>query len=211
MNQINLNLFPSYVKIIDFDPAPQLNKSILDFAKKRPEFNDSTSNCNILEENCELSKELQLKFNEGLSAYLKDIYPERSNRFEVDAYMFLNYTEKSSFTPYHNHVGDGDLVAIYYASTHQYEKENLLGSYYMLDKGLLILHDPRCDTIDRRFAESQDHYKIYPKENRMIIQPATISHSVTPSDGGTRLAVTCNFIINKSERLANYKTYNLEI
>jgi hypothetical protein len=77
---------------------------------------------------------------------------------------------------------------------------------------LLVLHDPKADGgLDCRTPETLEHYKVYPRANRMVIQPATIAHSVTPSTRGTRLAVTCNFVINKSRRWKNYHSYRLVV
>ena len=103
-------------------------------------------------------------------------------------------------------------MAIYYARTHAYERENTAGSYYAMDEGLLVLHDPRIDPIfDRRGLETRDHYKIYPRPNRMVLHPGYLAHSVTASRGGTRLAITCNFVVERASRLENYLKYELDL
>jgi hypothetical protein len=212
MNITDLNLFPIKVKILDFDEDEELNSRVLDFIAEHPEFNDSTTGRNLLLEDGELVCRLRSKFDTALKLYLRESGLDGGRPLEVDAYMFANYTQESSFTPYHNHLGDADFVAIYYARTHAYERENLEGSYYSMDEGLLVLHDPRIDaTLDRRGLETRDHYRIYPRPNRMVIHPGYLAHSVTASRGGTRLAITCNFVVNKSSRLENYRTYELDL
>jgi hypothetical protein len=213
MRITDLDLFPIRVKVLDFDDDPALNAGVLAFVEAHPDFNDSTTGRNLLAETGELACRLREKFNLGLRLYLRDLGLDVSRPLEVDAYMFTNYTRGSSFTPYHDHVGDADFVAIYYASAHQYEREDPAGSYYAMDEGLLVLHAPsRPDAaFDRRSLATRDHYKIYPRPNRMVIQPGSLPHSVTASQGGTRLAVTCNFIIGKSSRLEGYVGYRLDL
>lgn len=212
MNVTDLDLFPIKVKILDFDEDEELNSRILDFIAAHPEFNDSTTGRNLLLEHHELVCRLRSKFDTALKLYLRELGLGAGRPVEVDAYMFANYTRDSSFTPYHNHLGDADFVAIYYARTHAYERENPGGSYYAMDEGLLVLHDPRIDpTFDRRGLETRDHYKIYPRPNRMVIHPGYLAHSVTASRGGTRLAITCNYVVNKSSRVENYRTYELDL
>jgi hypothetical protein len=208
----NLDLFPIRVKILDFDDDPDLNARMLEFVAAHPEFNDSTTGRNLLADAGELSCRLRAKFDLGLRLYLSELGLDASRPLEVDAYMFANYTHESSFTPYHDHLGDADFVAIYYAATHRYEREDPAGSYYAMDEGLLVLHGPRPDAVfDRRSPATRDHYKIYPRPNRMVIHPATLAHSVTASRGGTRLAITCNFIVERSSRMEGYVGYRLDL
>jgi len=211
MQITDLDLFPVKVKVLDFDDDPELNAGVLAFVEAHPEFNDSTTGSNLLSRTGELACRLREKFNLGLRLYLRDLGLDLSRPLEVDAYMFTNYTRESSFTPYHDHVGDADFVAIYYAHTHPYEREDPAGSYYAMDGGLLVLHAPsRPDVMfDRRSLATRDHYKIYPRPNRMVIHPGSLPHSVTASPGGTRLAVTCNFIVDKSSRLEGYVGYRV--
>lgn len=42
-----------------------------------------------------------------------------------------------------------------------------------------------------------------------MIHPGSLPHSVTASPGGPRLAVTCNFIVDKSSRLEGYVGYRV--
>jgi hypothetical protein len=211
MQVTDLDLFPIRVKVLDFEDAPDLNARLLDFIAAHPELNDSGSGKNLLTESGEMVGRLRARFDLGLRLYLRDL-GLKSASLEVDAHMFANYTRESSFTPYHDHVGDADFVAIYYASAYRYEREDPAGSYYEMDEGLLVLHAPRPDAdFDRRSLVNSDHYKIYPRPNRMVIHPATLAHSVTPSKGGTRLAITCNFVVDKSSRLAGYVGYRLDL
>jgi len=211
MNVTDLDLFPIRVKILDFDDDPELNARALEFIAAHPEFNDSTTGRNLLAEAGELACRLRTKFDLGLRLYLRELGLDAGRPLEVDAYMFANYTRGSSFTPYHDHLGDADFVAIYYVSTHRYEREDPAGSYYAMDGGLLVLHAPRPGAdFDRRSLATRDHYKIYPRPNRMVIHPASLAHSVTAS-GGTRLAVTCNFVVAKSSRLEGYVGYRLDL
>jgi len=212
MQITNLDLFPIRVKILDFDDDPDLNARVLSFIEAHPELNDSTTGRNLLAEEGDLACRLRAKFDFGLRLYLRELGLDASRPLEVDAYMFANYTRESSFTPYHDHLGDADFVAIYYAATHTYEREDPAGSYYAMDEGLLVLHAPRPDAaFDRRSLATRDHYKIYPRPNRMVIHPATLAHSVTASRGGTRLAVTCNFIVERSSRMEGYVGYRLDL
>ncbi len=213
MHVTDLDLFPVKVKILDFEEDEALNAAVLELVAAHPELNDSTTGRNLLDEAGDLAGRLRAKFDLGLRLYLKELGlggPAAGRPLEIDAYMFANHTQESSFTPVHDHLGDADFVAIYYARTHRYEREDPAGSYYAMDGGLLVLHDPRTDaTFDRRGPATRDHYKIYPRPNRMVIHPGSLAHSVTPSRGGTRLAVTCNFIVEKTSRLAGYRTYAL--
>lgn len=212
MNVTDLDLFPIRVKVLDFEDDPDLNAQLLDFIAAHPELNDSGSGRNLLAERGEMVWRLRAKFDLGLRLYLRDLGVDDARPLEVDAYMFANYTHGSSFTPYHDHIGDADFVAIYYASTHPYEREDPAGSYYAMDEGLLVLHAPRpSGDFDRRSLATNDHYKIYPCPNRMVIHPASLAHSVTPSQGGLRLAITCNFVVDKSSRLEGYVGYRLDI
>jgi len=212
MQITNLDLFPIRVKILDFDDDPDLNARVLSFIEAHPELNDSTTGRNLLAEEGDLACRLRAKFDFGLRLYLRELGLDASRPLEVDAYMFANYTRESSFTPYHDHLGDADFVAIYYAATHTYEREDPAGSYYAMDEGLLVLHAPRPDAaFDRRSLATRDHYKIYPRPNRMVIHPATLAHSVTASRGGKRLAVTCNFIVERSSRMEGYVGYRLDL
>jgi len=212
MRITNLDLFPIRVKVLDFDDDPDLNARLLEFVAANPDLNDSTTGRNLLAETGDLVGRLRAKFDCGLRIYLRELGLDGGRPLEVDAYMFANYTCGSSFTPYHDHLGDADFVAIYYASTHNYEREDPAGSYYAMAEGLLVLHAPRPEAVlDRRSLATRDHYKIYPRPNRMVIHPASLAHSVTASQGGTRLAITCNFIVEKSSRLEGYVGYRLDL
>lgn len=207
---VKLELFPTTAMIVDFPADDELNRQILDAAREVPEFNDSKSGRNLLSEPYPWVGALRERFDQGLNSYLRSTRRQPDRGFEISAYMFLNYTEASSFTPWHDHIGDADIVAIYYAYAPQYTTMNPGHSYYNMDEGLLVLHDRQPNWImDHRRLEDADHYKIYPKANRMVIHPASIGHSVTPSRPCTRVAVTYNCIINPTSRWSSYVKYNL--
>lgn len=210
MHVTDLDLFPVKVMILDFDDDAELNARVIELASAQPELRDSVSGRNLLLEPGDLPGRLQAKFDLALRLYLRQLRLDVVPPVEVDAYVFVNYTSESSFVPYHDHLGDADFVAIYYAHAHRYEREDPAGPYYAMDEGLLVLHDPRPDTIfDRRCLTTRDHYKVYPRPNRMVIHPGSLAHSVTPSSGGTRLAVTCNFVVERSRRLNGYHKYRM--
>jgi len=220
MTTADLDLFRTHVKIIDHEDDPELNSQIIELARRNADLNDSRTGCNLLRlDHLPVVSRLKSRFDLGLKLYLKAIRPRASEPFEVDAYMFINYTETSSFTPVHGHAPYSDLVAIYYACAPCPSKEDqnlsyeaLERSYYALDEGVLVLHHPdRLYGVDRRSVETSGHYVIYPRTNRMVIHPSSIEHSVSPNRGGTRLAVTCDFVINKSQRWKNYLTYSLTV
>ena len=209
-NVVNLELFPTRAMIIDFPADDELNRRILDAAREVPEFNDSKSGRNLLLEPYEWVGALRDRFDQGLNSYLRSTRRQPDRGFEISAYMFLNYTEVSSFTPWHDHIGDADIVAIYYAYAPQYATMDPSHSYYGMDEGLLVLHDRQPNWIaDYRRLEDADHYKIYPQANRMVIHPANMAHSVTPSRPCTRIAVTYNCIINPTSRWSSYSNYTL--
>ena len=216
----DFDLFRTRVKVIDHEDDPELNRQVLDLARRDATLNDSGSGRNLLKlDHLPWLPRLKTRFDRGLALYLKDVQPRAEEPFEIDAYMFLNSTEGSAFTPYHNHLIGGDLVAIYYvccpayareARNHSYE--SLDESYYALDEGVLVLQDPKPALgIDYRSVETAPRYVVYPRPNRMVIHPSGVGHSVSPSGGGPRLAVTCDFIINKSKKWRNYLCYSLEV
>jgi len=212
MHVTDLDLFPVKVKILDFDDDAELNARVAELVAAHPEFNDSTSERNLLLEAGDLVSRLKKRFDSGLRLYLRELGLDAGPSLEVEAYMFANYTSESSFTPYHDHLGEADFVAIYYAQAHRYAREDPASSYYAMDEGLLVLHDPRPDAyFDRRGLATRDHYKVYPRPNRMVIHPGSLAHSVTPSRGGTRLAITCNFIVERASRLKGYQTYRMSL
>jgi len=212
MHVTDLNLFPVKVKILDFDDDAELNARLLELVSAHPEFNDSTSERNLLLAADEGVARVWERFDLGLRLYLRELGLEAPS-LDVDAYMFANYSRGASFTPYHNHLGEADLVAIYYAQAPGYEHEDPAAYYYAMDEGLLVLHDPRPDAFfDRRDPTTDDHYKIYPRPNRMVIHPASLAHSVTPSRSGTtRLAITCTFLLERSNRLKGYTSYRMDL
>ncbi|MSP61531.1 MAG: hypothetical protein EXR72_14565 [Myxococcales bacterium] len=151
-------------------------------------------------------RRLKAKFDAGLTAHLERL--RLAGEREVDAFLFANFTTASAFTPHHNHLIEADFVAIYYAKALAYPNEDVAGLYYAMDPGILVLHDPRGDAgLDGRTPGIADHHKVYPRANRMVIHPGYLSHSVTPSPGGERLALTCCFVLDKSGRYRDYVSY----
>jgi hypothetical protein len=207
----SLDLFPVHVKVFDFDDAPALNDSLLHAARTIPELNSSTSGKNVLHRDEPWVAQLRQRYEFAIRAYLADVFPARKEPFQIESYVFFNYTKGSSFTPVHDHLIEGDLVAIYYAHAPMNEERHQT-SYYALDDGVLVLHDPRLDaSVDRRGLLSRDHYRIYPRTNRLVIQPASIRHSVTPSQGVERLAVTCVVTIDRKDLFRDYVSSPLSL
>jgi hypothetical protein len=209
MQVTSLDLFPTHVKIFDFEDDAVLNGALLDVARNRPELNSSISGQSVLSLDEPWVHGLRARYDQALRSYLADTIPARTEH-EVDAYVFFNHSTKSSFTPVHDHLIEADVVAIYYAHAPEPREEHHDTSYYAMDDGVLVLHDPRIDTrADRRVPGSRDHHRIYPRTNRMVLHPACMRHSVTPNMGVERLAVTCMFAINRRELFEGYVAYKL--
>jgi hypothetical protein len=209
MKVTSLDLFPTHVKIFDFEDDRVLNDALLNVARHRPELNSSTTGHSVLELDEPWVAKLRARYDQALRAYLGDTLPERKDPIEVEAYVFFNYTTQTSFTPVHDHLIEADLVAIYYAHAPEMEERHD-NSYYAMDPGVLVLHDPRIDTrVDRRGLASRDHYRIFPRTNRMVLHPACMRHSVTPNVAVERLAVTCMFTVNRHELFEGYSKYRL--
>jgi len=213
----SLDLFPVRVSIFDFEDAPRLNRALLDAARTDPELRSSITGKSIFaredtQENAHENwwvAELRQRYDAALSAYLAGVYPERKEPFDLEAYGFFNYNEGAAFTPVHDHLIEADLVAIYYAHAPQQEERHASSYYAMHNDGVLVLHDPRPDArIDRRGLSTRDHYRIYPRTNRLVIHPAYLRHSVAPSDF-ERLAVTCTVTIDRKDLFDGYVRYQL--
>lgn len=200
------DLFPVHVKVFDFDDAPELNRGLLEAARTDPSLLSSTSGKSVLARNDVWVDGLRRRFDVALSAYLADVEPGRTEPWELESYVFFNYTDGSSFTPVHDHLVEADLVAIYYAHA-PVKEERQASSYYDMDEGILVLHDPRTEArVDRR---GRDHHRIYPRTNRLVVHPAGLRHSVTPSRGYERLAVTCTVAVDRSRLFEGYVRHRL--
>lgn len=209
MKTSSYDLFPVHVKVFDFEDDPSLNDALLHAARTEPELLVSTTGKSVLQRNDAWVDKLRGRFDAGLRAYLGDVYPGRTEPFDLEAYVFFNYTTSSSFTAVHDHLVEADLVAIYYALAPEREEQHET-SYYRIDEGVLVLHDPRADArLDRRSSATRDHFRIYPKKNRLVVQPAHIRHSVTPSSGFERLAVTCAVTVDRKDLFEGYVRYAL--
>jgi len=203
------DLFPVHVKVFDFDDDPALNDALVDAARTDPELRYSTSGKSVLERSDHWVEKLRSRYDAALRAYLHDVQPGRTRPFDLEAYVFFNYTDGSSFTPVHDHLVEADLIAIYYAKAPAREERHDT-SYYAMDEGVLVLHDPRAEArADRRGLSSRDHFRIYPKTNRLVVHPAGVRHSVTPSAGFERLAVTCAVTVDRRELFEGYVRYPL--
>jgi len=203
------DLFPVHVKVFDFEDDPVLNDALVEAARTDPELRVSTSGRSVLERNDAWVERLRLRYDAALRAYLHDVQPGRTRPFDLEAYVFFNYTDGSSFTPVHDHLIEADLIAIYYAKAPE-RAERHDTSYYAMGEGVLVLHDPRADTrIDRRGLASRDHFRIHPKTNRLVVHPASLRHSVTPSSGFERLAVTCAVTVDRKDLFEGYVRYPL--
>jgi len=205
MKVTSLDLFPTHVKIFDFEDDPILNGALLDVARNRPELNSSLSGVSVLGLDEPWVKSLRGRYDAAVRAYLGETMPGRTEH-ELDAYVFFNHTTRTSFTPVHDHLIEADLVAIYYAHAPVAEEHHDT-SYYAMDDGVLVLHDPRIDTrVDKR---GKDHHRIYPRTNRLVVHPACLRHSVTPNAAVERLAVTCMVAVNRRELFEGYVNYRL--
>lgn len=203
------DLFPVHVKVFDFEDDPLLNDALVEAARTDPELRVSTSGKSVLERNDVWVERLRGRYDAALRAYLHDTQPGRTRPFDLEAYVFFNYTDGSSFTPVHDHLTEADLIAIYYAKAPAREERHDT-SYYAMDEGVLVLHDSRADArTDRRGLASRDHFRIYPKTNRLVVHPASLRHSVTPSSGFERLAVTCAVTVDRKDLFEGYVRYPL--
>lgn len=199
-----LDLFAVHVEVFDFDDDPELNRGLLEAARTDPDLLKSTSGKSALARTDPWVAPLRRRFDVALSAYLAAVCPERDDGFDLASYVFFNYTDGSSFTPVHDHLVEADLVAIYYAHAPPKEERHAT-SYYDMDEGILVLHDPRAEArVDRRGLASRDHYRIYPRTNRLVVHPAGIRHSVTPSRGHERLAVACTVAVDRARLFEGY-------
>lgn len=206
----SLDLFPVHVKVFDFDDDPVLNAALLETARTEPDLLVSTSGKSVLQREDPWVARLRARFDAGIRTYLEAVYPARGEQpFDLEAYVFFNYTTTTAFTPVHDHLVEADLIAIYYALAPERDEHHDT-SYYRLDEGLLVLHDPRAEAShDRRGPTTRDHYRIYPRTNRLVVHPASVRHSVTPSYGYERLAVTCAVTVNRRDLFEGYVRYSL--
>lgn len=208
----SFDLFPTHVKIFDFDEDPELEAELLRVAKSDASLNSSISGKSLLLFDTWWAKRLRARLDQGLAAYLADVFPGRKEPFDVEAYAFFNYTTKSSFTVVHDHLLEADIIGVYYVATPTYAEERHDTSYYAMDDGLLVLHDPRADArVDRRSPMTRDHFRIYPRRNRLVLHPAHVKHSVTPNQGQERLAVACGFGIDRKALFEGYVSYDLGV
>ncbi|MBX3191501.1 MAG: hypothetical protein KF819_31185 [Labilithrix sp.] len=209
MKTQSFDLFPVHVKVFDFEDDPELNGALLRAAQSDPELSKSTTGKSVLQRTDAWVERLRARFDVALRGYLTDVHPDRRDPFDIEAYAFFNYTTGSSFTPVHDHLVEADLVAIYYALAPVREEQHDT-SYYAMDEGLLVLHDPRADArVDRRNLSTRDHFRIHPRANRLVVHPASLRHSVTPSLGFERLAVTCTVTVDRKDLFDGYVRYAL--
>jgi hypothetical protein len=205
----SLELFPVHVQVFDFDDAPELNDALLAAARSDPELRTSISGKSALGRDAPWVAPLRERYDLALSRYLETLAPMRDEGFSLESYCFFNYTDGSSFTPVHDHLVEADLVAIYYALAPR-TRERHDPSYYAMDEGVLVLHDPRADArLDRRTLATRDHYRVHPRTNRLVVHPAWLRHSVTPSAGFERLAVTCTVTVDRDRLFEGYVRYHL--
>lgn len=205
----SFELFPVHVQVFDFDDAPDLNDALVAAARSEPELRTSISGKSALTRDARWVAPLRERFDVALSRYLETVVPGRDDGFSLESYCFFNYTDGSSFTPVHDHLIEADLVAIYYALAPVKEEAHDT-SYYAMDEGVLVLHDPRADArLDKRALASRDHFRIYPRANRLVVHPAWLRHSVTPSAGFERLAVTCTVTVDRDRLFEGYVRHHL--
>lgn len=205
----SLELFPVHVQVFDFDDAPELNSALVAAARTEPELRTSISGKSALARDAAWVPALRERYEVALSRYLETVAPGREDGFSLESYCFFNYTDGSSFTPVHDHLIEADLVAIYYALAPEREERHD-SSYYAMEEGTLVLHDPRLDArLDKRSLLTRDHYRIQPRNNRLVIHPAWLRHSVTPSTGVERLAVTCTVTVDRDRLFEGYLRHHL--
>jgi hypothetical protein len=203
---LSLDLFPTHVKIFDFEDDPDLNGALLTLARSDQSANSSLSGKSLLLRSEPWVGRLRAKLERALRAYLADLRSDRRD-FAIEAYAFLNYHDGEAFTPVHDHLIEADLVCIYYAKIDPIARRGT--SYYELDAGVLLLHDPRSDArVDHR-SHARDHYLIYPAANQMVVHPAYLRHSVAAGAAGERLAVTCTVTINRDDLFEGYVRFAL--
>ncbi len=209
MKTQSFDLFPVLLQVFDFEDDPELNDALLHAARTEPELLVSTTGKSVLARRDPWVAKLRARYDAAISAYLADAYPGRTEPFDLEAYVFFNYTNGSSFTPVHDHLVEADLVCIYYALAPAREERHDT-SYYRIDEGVLVLHDPRADArVDRRRPETRDHFRVHPRSNRLVVHPAHVRHSVTPSSGFERLAVTCAVAVDRKDLFEGYVRYPL--
>lgn len=208
----SLDLFPTHVKVFDFEDDPELNGTLLELARTDPALNSSISGQSLLLRTEPWAEKLRQKLDTGLRIYLRDTFPGRTEPFDVEAYAFFNYTRATSFTPLHDHLLEADIIGVYYAETPEYAEERHETSYYAMDEGILVLHDPRIDArVDRRSLHTRDHFRLYPRKNRFVLHPAHVRHSVTPNKGAERLAIACGFTVNRKDLFEGYVGYRMSV
>jgi hypothetical protein len=180
--------FHRLVRVMDLDPDKGLNDKLLAVARSRPELSDSAGpNMALIAE--WWADRLVDKFMTCLRAYLKAMNTDKSP--QVGLHVFFSHTIDDSFVGCHDHVGDGDLVGIYYArvpAEATYAELPFGDGLYDPPPSSLVVYDPGaagCYFLP-------DYQVICPLENRLIIHPSVCPHLVTPGVG-ERLAVTCNF------------------
>lgn len=210
LKHMSLDLFPTHVTIVDYGSDAALNRRILTTARAHSEFNDVRTGKNLLAEQVTWVPVVKRMLDSALSIYLREVAPRRSlpKAEEVDAYMFLNYSKPGEFTPPHNHIGDADVTAIYYAHVPRVA-EPPSSDYYRMPGGMFVLHDPRVDCpLDERGPETSDFYLVAPRAGRIVAHAASVTHSVSPNRGAScRLAVVCNYLIDYDLRSATYRTH----
>jgi hypothetical protein len=95
---LSLDLFPTHVKIFDFEDDPDLNGALLTLARRDQSANSSLSGKSLLLRTEPWVGRLRAKLERALRAYLGDVRSDRRD-FAIEAYAFLNYHNGLAFTP----------------------------------------------------------------------------------------------------------------
>ena len=195
-------LFPTRLLAIQFADSDSVNAELCRLFESGDEF---TNSFNMHPDALNL---LRLADRVPAIARLRDWFVEAVQRWlaaewvtgpaGADLVLFSNYSGRGEFTMVHNH--NADLVGIYYARTAAQARPVVqqpedTDDYFEPGDGVLVLHDPRFNA--NLTAVGQRNYaKIFPRPGLMLIFPAYLWHSVTPSRGEShRLSFAMNITL----------------
>jgi hypothetical protein len=212
-------LFPTRLLTIQFPDVDGLNEELFRILTTRDEFREGfdmhPDSLNLLKlaETCPAIARVRGMLLEGLKHWLA---AERAHgEMIADVTLFCNFANRGDYTIVHNH--SADVVGVYYVRTAATKKPALAlpdpdGDYDYFDPedGALILHDPRFNA-NLAAARSTDYAKVFPRPGLMLIFPAYLWHSVTPSQSdGRRLALSANFSLRAKEA-SNAESFPIRI
>jgi len=195
-------LFPTRLLTIQFADTGSLNAELCLQFETQPEFE---SGFNMHPDALNL---LKLADRVPAISRLRDWFVEAAKRWlaaegvkglaGADLVLFSNYASRGEFTMVHNH--NADLVGIYYARTTAHARPPVQqpeegDDYFEPGDGVLVLHDPRFNA-NLTAVGHRNYVKIFPRPGLMLIFPAYLWHSVTPSRGEShRLSFAMNITL----------------